>query len=116
MRAFLLSGAVAGKDPRHAKWPGGLLALGRFHGAGVGCLGVFLAGALGVAAQVVALFLGHVVIGVGAGFTRFFLVAGRGFVLGLQLGLGHMFLALGFFLAHVFGVAGQALALFLVGF
>src|SRR5690606_11291456 len=81
------------------------LALG-LHG-----LGFLLAGVLGIALHVVALLLGDLVAGLDLLLGDLAGVRVAGLVLLLQLGLGHVLLALGLLLAHVFGVVLERVAL-----
>ena len=62
---------------------------------------------LGVAAQVIALFPGDFIVGIGLGFAGLVSSLVAGLVAGVQLGLGHLFSALGFLLADILGVALQ---------
>ncbi|MNV54566.1 hypothetical protein D3C71_1467640 [compost metagenome] len=77
--------------------------------------GVFDADVLLVALHVVAFFLGHFIGGICTGVSD--LVGGLGarFVLRFELGLGDVFLALGFLHTDVLGVVFHGIAAFLVG-
>src|SRR6516225_9522179 len=73
-------------------------------------LGLLLAGALGFALHVVAFFLRDFIGGLHLFFLHIAGIAVAGLVLLLEFGLGHVFLALGFLLADVVGIALQAVA------
>ena len=78
-------------------------------------LGLLLAGGLGVALHVVALFLGDLVLGVGLRRLHLLFVLGAGLVLLFELGLRNVLLALGLGVADVLRVGLHAVACGLVG-
>src|SRR5690606_22706347 len=89
--------------------------LGVLLGLHVGRLGFLLAHVLGVAREVVTLLLGHLVLGIGPGLVHLVSVLLTGLVVGLELGLGDLLVALGLLLADVLGIALHAVALGLGG-
>src|SRR6185369_1734824 len=86
------------------------LRLGIGLGGGLGGLRLLHAYVLGIAGQVVALFLGHAIVGLSLGDAG--LVAGflGRLVAGFEIGQCNLFLALGLGDADIAGVAGQRVA------